>query len=107
MTYGDFMTLCLEKPRLLAAPETRQLTVTHPTGLHVRPCSAIVTTVNQFQSEVRIRYGNNEADATSIFDIMLLTVPQGAKITLLAEGPDAEAVLDSLSELFANDFGLR
>ena len=100
------MTLCLEQPRLLESPETRQVTVTHPTGLHVRPCSAIVTTVNRLQSEVQIRYGNNEADASSIFDIMLLTVPQGAKVTLLAEGPDAEAVLDSLSKLFADDFGL-
>jgi len=101
------MTLCLEQPRLLASPASRQVTVTHPTGLHVRPCGAIVTTVNRFQSEVRIRYGNNEADASSIFDIMLMTVPQGAKVSLLAEGPDAEAVLDSLSTLFADDFGLR
>ena len=82
------------------------MTVTHPTGLHVRPCGAIVKTVNQFQSEVQIRYGNNEADASSIFDIMLLTVPQGAEVTLQAEGPDADAVLDSLSKLFADDFGL-
>ncbi len=101
------MTLCLEQPRLLASPTTRQVTVTHPTGLHVRPCGAIVKMVNQFQAEVRIRYGNNEADASSIFDIMLLTVPQGAKVTLQAEGPDAESVLDSLLKLFAGDFGLR
>ena len=37
---------------------------------------------------------------------MLLAVPQGAEVTLLAEGPDAEAVLDSLSTLFADNFGL-
>ena len=101
------MTLCLEQPRLLASPASRQVTVTHPTGLHVRPCGAIVTTVNRFQSEVRIRYGDHEADASGIFELMLLAVPQGAKVTLLAEGPDAEAVLDSLSTLFADDFGLR
>jgi phosphotransferase system HPr (HPr) family protein len=61
----------------------------------------------RFQSEVRIRYGDHEADASGIFELMLLAVPQGAKVTLLAEGPDAEAVLDSLSTLFADDFGLR
>ena len=100
------MTLCLEQPRLLESPETRQVTVTHPTGLHVRPCSAIVTTVNRLQSEVRIRYGDHDVDASGIFELMLLAVPHGAKVTLLAEGPDAEAVLDSLSKLFADDFGL-
>ena len=101
------MTLCLEQPRLLASPATRKVIVTHPTGLHVRPCGAVVKTVSRFQSEVRIRYGNHEADASGIFELMLLAVPQGAEVTLLAEGPDAEAVLDSLSKLFADDFGLR
>ena len=33
-----------------------------------------------------------------------LGVPQGAEGTLLAEGSDAEAVLDSLSKLLADDF---
>ena len=101
------MTLCLEQPRLLASPATRQVTVTHPTGLHVRPSGAIVKTVSRFQSKVQIRYGNQEADASGIFEILSLGVPQGADVTLLAEGPDAETVLDSLSKLFADDFGLR
>ena len=56
---------------------------------------------------MHIRYGNHEADASGIFEIMSLGVPQGAEVTLLAEGPDAKAVLDSLSKLFADDFGLR
>ena len=101
------MTLCLEQPQLLVSPATRQVTVTHPTGLHVRPSGAIVKTVNRFRSEVRLRHGNQEVDASGIFEIMLLAVPQGAEVTLLAEGPDAEAVLDALSTLFADDFGLR
>ena len=100
------MTLCLEQPQLLASPATRQATVTHPTGLHVRPSSAIVTTVSRFQSKVHIRYGDHEVDASGIFDILSLGVPRGAEVTLLAEGPDAEAVLDLLSKLFTDGFGL-
>ena len=98
------MTLCLEQPRLLASPDNTASDRDASNGLHVRPCGAIVS---RFQSEVRIRYGDHEADASGIFELMLLAVPQGAKVTLLAEGPDAEAVLDSLSKLFADDFGLR
>jgi phosphotransferase system HPr (HPr) family protein len=82
------------------------VTVTHPTGLNVRPSSAIVKTVGRFQSEVRIRYCDHEADASSIFELLSLGVPPGAEVTLSAEGPDAKAVLDSLSKLFADDFGL-
>ena len=73
----------------------------------MRPSGAIVKTVGHFRSTVHIRYGNQEVDASGIFEIMLLAVPQGAEVTLLAEGPDAEAVIDALSKLFADDFGLR
>lgn len=97
----------LERTPLLASPATRQVTVTHPTGLHARPSGAIVKTVSRFQSNVQIRYGNRVADAGGIFEILAMGVPRGAEVTLLAEGPDAEAVLDSLSKLFASDFGLR
>ncbi len=86
----------------LLASATRQLTVTYPTGLHMRPCSAIVKTVSHFQSKVQIRYADHEADASDIFDILSLGVPRGAEVTLQAVGPDAEAVLDSLSILFAS-----
>ena len=101
------MTFCLEQPQLLASPATRKVTVTHPTGFHVRPSGAIVKTVSRFQSRVHIRYGNREVDASGIFEILSLGVPQGAEVTLLAEGPDAETVLDAISKLFADDFGLR
>jgi phosphotransferase system HPr (HPr) family protein len=106
-TSGDSMTLSLERPRPLVSPVTRQVTVTHPTGLHVRPAGAIVKMVSHFQSQVRIRYGTDEADASGIFEVLAMGVPRGAEVALLAEGPDAEAVLESLSKLFADDFGLR
>jgi phosphotransferase system HPr (HPr) family protein len=101
----------LEQP---LASATRQVTVTYRTGLDMRPSGAIVKTVSHFQSKVQILYGNHEADASEILDILSLGVPKGAEVTLQAVGPDAEAVLDSLSILidslsilFADDCGLR
>lgn len=101
------MTLCLEQPPQLGSSGTRQVTVKHRTGLHLRACGAIVKMVNRFQSKVQIRYDTHEVDASGILGILSIGVPEGAEITLLAEGPDTEAVLDSLSQLFADDFGLR
>ena len=100
------MIQSLERPQRLTARLTRQLTVKHPTGLHVRPSGAIVKTVNRFSSKVQLRYGDREADASGIFDIMMLGVPQGAEVIVEAVGPHAEGVLDALSNLFAEDFGL-
>ncbi len=100
------MIRCLERPQGQSTRLTRRLTVNHPTGLHVRPSGAIVKTVNRFTAKVQIRYGDQEADANGIFELIMLEVPQGAEVVFEAEGPDAERVLDALSNLFADDFGV-
>ena len=87
-------------------PETRQVVVARPNGLHVRPSAAIVKTVRQFQSKVAIRCGDREADASDILEILALKAPQGSELTLLAEGFDAAEVLNALVKLFATDFGI-
>jgi phosphotransferase system HPr (HPr) family protein len=91
---------------VLRRPATRQVIVAHPNGLHVRPSTAIVKTVRQFESQVEIRYDGHEAVAREVLQILSLRVPQGAEITLAAEGFDAEKVLEALVRLFADDFGM-
>ena len=84
---------------------TLRLAVKHRNGLHARPSGAIVKTVNRFHAEVLVRYGNQQADAGGIFDVLMLEVPCGAEVVFEAEGPDAESVLTAISNLFAADFG--
>ena len=98
------MIRSLERPQGLTTRLTRRLTVKHPTGLHVRPNGAIVKTVNRFTAKVELRYGDHEANANGILEIIMLEVSHGAEVVFEAEGPDAERVLDALSNLFANDF---
>ncbi len=95
-----------ERPQSLATRMTRRLTVRHAAGLHARASGAIVKTVNRFCADVVIRYGDRQADAGGIFEIMMLDVPAGADVAFEAEGPDAVPVLDAISNLFAADFGL-
>ena len=59
---------------------TRRLTVRHSAGLHARASGAIVKTVSAFHAQVLIHYGNQQADAGGIFDIMMLCVPRGADV---------------------------
>ena len=99
------MPPCIDSPPLPALLAQRYLTVAHPLGLHLRPANAIVKLVTRSHSNVRIRYGNHEADARSIIDILSLGVPPGTEVIVLADGPDAEAVIESLSKLFADGFG--
>lgn len=90
------MPQSVKEPCILASSVTRQITVKHPDGLHLRPCAAIVKTVSRSKSRVQVRYANREADASEIFGLLCMGVPQGAEVTLLAQGPDSEAVLDAV-----------
>ncbi len=100
------MIQCFERPQGQATRLTRRLTVQHRDGLHARPSAAIVKTVNHFQADVLLHYGNQQADAREIFAIMMLCVPQGADIVFEPEGPDAVPALEALCSLCAADFGL-
>lgn len=85
---------------------TRRLTVAHQGGIHARPALAIVKTVQRFHSKVRFRAGGQEADAGEILQLMSMGVSDGTEVTLSAQGPDAEEVLDALTRLFADEFGM-
>ena len=67
---------------------------------------AILKTVRQFESKVALQFGQREADASDVLAVLALGVPQGAELILLAEGFDANAVLDALLKLFADNFGM-
>ncbi len=56
---------------------TRVVTVTNPHGLHARPANVIIKTVRKYDAQVTIQNGSQVADATSIFDVMLLAATQG------------------------------
>jgi phosphocarrier protein FPr len=76
----------------------RTLTVIDPAGLHARPAARFVQIANRFGSRIAIRHADREADAKSLIAILGLTLRPESVITLVAEGPDAEAALAALTE---------
>ena len=85
---------------------TRTLEVINPSGLHARPCLAIMNTVRLFKSRVEFRKGSEVVDASEILQLMSLGAAQGTKLVVTANGPDAQQVVAALEELFSNHFGL-
>lgn len=96
-----------EQPEESGQSATRKVVVTHVPGLHLRPCDAIVKAVRRFQSKVKIRHGDQEADAGDILNLLSLAVPQGAEVTLWAQDPDANEALNTLAALFSDNFGFN
>jgi phosphotransferase system HPr (HPr) family protein len=83
----------------------RTLRVENQAGLHARSCTNIVAVARKFRSEIRFRRGAVDADAKSIFDLMLLNAAKGVDLEATATGEDAEAALAALDALFRAKFG--
>lgn len=87
--------------------ETR-LTIKHKLGLHARPAALFVQTASRFASKISVTNvtgQNKTVDAKSILGVLTIGVAQNHTIALTADGPDAEAAIQSLTDLIENNFG--
>ena len=77
----------------------RTVTVVHRQGLHARPAALFVQAAKKFASRVTVKKGRKIVDGTSIMGLLTLAAGRGARISLIAEGPDAADALTRLIEL--------
>lgn len=70
-------------------------------GLHARPAAEFVKAAAKHEARVRV----NGVDAKSLLAIMALALPQGAPVTIEADGPDAQDAVDTLVALVRSGFG--
>jgi phosphotransferase system HPr (HPr) family protein len=73
-----------------------RLTVLDPAGLHARPAAQFVRTASRFASRITIQVGDRTADVKSLTALLGLTVRPEGQITLVADGPDADAAVAAL-----------
>jgi phosphocarrier protein len=83
---------------------TRTVVVSFPNGMHARPAEVFVKTALQYQSRIEVIKDGRRVDGKSILNILTLNAGQGTALSLEATGPDAQAALDALSELFNRNF---
>lgn len=84
---------------------TRDVVVRNRAGIHTRPASMIVRTAARFKSDFFIQKDGYEINGKSIIGVMTLAAEQGATVTLLFDGPDAEQAAAALVDLFEGGFG--
>jgi phosphotransferase system HPr (HPr) family protein len=82
----------------------RQVEVTNSLGLHMRPANKFVELALQFQSDVRVHYNGNEYNGKSMLELTSLAAERGARLEVVASGPDADAAVDALAELVVSQF---
>jgi len=84
----------LEKP----VSETT-MEIKNADGLHMRPAMQFVDVASRFDCEVSVSNGQTTADGKSIMQMSMLAATCGTRLTVRAEGPDADKAIEALREL--------
>lgn len=83
---------------------TREAEVRHAEGLHARPAELVARLALRFESQVELANGSLRVDAKSILNVLTLGATCGSVLTIVAEGPDAEAAADAMAALIQSEF---
>ena len=81
----------------------KDIVIKNRTGLHARPAAIFVQVANKFESDIAIIKEDQEINGKSIMGILMLAAEKGAKITLVADGDDAQKAIEELSEILLHD----
>jgi phosphocarrier protein HPr len=86
-------------------PIKRTLTIVNLRGLHARASRKLAELALSYDTtRILVRREDDEADARSLMDLMMLGAGLGSDIEVEARGPDAEAALDAVAALLAAKF---
>src|SRR5882724_9522429 len=65
--------------------------------------SRFVRTMLPFHSNIRVGYNGTEVDGKSVLDLMTLAPPEGTKMRISIEGPDAADAMHAVDQLVQSD----
>jgi len=80
----------------------KETTVGPEAGIHGRPAARFLKAAKGFSSDIVIVKGDREVNGKSILKITGLA-KKGEKITIRAEGDDAEQAVETLADLISAD----
>jgi len=88
-----------------APSATKDMTIENRNGLHARPAALFVKTSSRYRSEVWVEKDGERVNGKSIMGLMMLAAGKGSVLRVIAEGEDAETVLNELEQLISTRFG--
>ncbi|CAL9346873.1 hypothetical protein SUDANB95_00384 [Actinosynnema sp. ALI-1.44] len=81
-----------------------RVVLTNEVGLHARPAALVARSLTGLDARVVVRFGDAEADATSVLALMGLSAPGGASVEVVASGADAAEAVRAVEDLAARGF---
>lgn len=82
---------------------SKTIEITNETGLHTRPGNEFVSLAKTFSSQVEVENAEGKrVKGTSLLKLLSLGIKKGTKVTVHAEGEDAEQAVEQLASLLEN-----
>lgn len=88
---------------LIERMTSKTIEITNETGLHTRPGNEFVSLAKTFSSQVEVENEEGKkVKGTSLLKLLSLGIKKGTKVTIYAEGEDAEKAVEQLAHLLEN-----
>jgi phosphotransferase system HPr (HPr) family protein len=81
----------------------KTITIKNKQGLHARPAALFVQIANKFNCDISVAKGRQKVNGKSIMGIMMLEAGAGSKVTIIADGNDAEQAVADLAGLLSSE----
>jgi phosphocarrier protein HPr len=85
-------------------PQT-EAEIVNKLGLHARASAKLTQLAGHFSADVWVSRGERRVNAKSIMGVMMLAAGKGSRVTVEAEGTDADAAIAAVLKLIADKFG--
>ena len=83
-----------------------KVTITNPTGLHLRPAGIFCNVASRYKCKVEFVYDDNiSANAKSVLSVLGACVKAGDEIDLICEGEGEEEAMAALVEAVESGLG--
>ena len=82
---------------------TEKSVVKRESGLHNKQATYFIQKANEFRSSIWIEADDRKINAKSLLGVLSMGIATGTELTLIAEGPDEEAAVKSLSAMLVKD----
>ncbi len=82
-----------------------EVVIENRNGLHARPAAMFVKISSRYRSEVWVEKDGERVNGKSIMGLMMLAAGKGSKLSILADGVDAEKAVAEIRNLVETRFG--
>ncbi|MFZ1412936.1 MAG: phosphoenolpyruvate--protein phosphotransferase [Micropruina sp.] len=79
--------------------------IPNPTGLHARPTAMLANLAKKYESTVRLKRGEDQANVKSLIAVLAMGVAKGDKVQVIADGPDADQAVSELAQAIREGLG--